>query len=314
MMKITTMNDVDFREAWILNSFATQEQHQQALSLEFPPTTTTSSCSIILESQEDENNYKATMTIEKNCDDKPEEKEVVPITTTSAAAAIITTATTTSSSTSTDIPTKYDVLCGQSRTCADHPGNQRFQAVLDMYVTKYQQATSKQEKMAITKETVQIINNSSGRFLKYDKNDNEWQEISTVMARDKVSHALRTKVAASLRKKKSQQAIISNKGNGKQSTKKTHRRRNGGNANNNKIMSSTTTAQQEQQHPVFVSLDWSDMTTSSTTSAIDDSSSFRSTFSMDGDNHQLSPISEQEECEMFDFLVEAGNIVGTDDN
>jgi len=91
-------------------------------------------------------------------------------------------------------PGAFDVLCGQSRVCASHAGNKRFQAILDLYAPKYHAVNSKQEKMALTKEIVSRITNSGGRFLKYKVG--EWKEISTVTARDKVSHALRTKVAS----------------------------------------------------------------------------------------------------------------------
>jgi hypothetical protein len=92
------------------------------------------------------------------------------------------------------IPTKFDVLCGQSRICASHTGNRRFQIVLEVYASRYDQAGSKQDKMILTKEIVGCITNSGGRFLKFK--DGMWQEIPAVMARDKVSHALRTKVAS----------------------------------------------------------------------------------------------------------------------
>lgn len=92
------------------------------------------------------------------------------------------------------IPSKFDILCGQSRICASHTGNRRFQVVLDIYAPKYDAASNKQEKMALTKEIVACIDSAGGRFLKYK--DGLWQEITTVTARDKVSHALRTKVAS----------------------------------------------------------------------------------------------------------------------
>jgi len=101
------------------------------------------------------------------------------------------------------IPGKFDVLCGQSRICANHTGNRRFQVVLDLYAPRYDAATSKQEKMTLTKEIVGCITHSGGRFLKYK--DGLWQEISTVTARDKVSHALRTKVASWRRQQQQQQ-------------------------------------------------------------------------------------------------------------
>ncbi len=91
-------------------------------------------------------------------------------------------------------PGKLDVLCGQSRTCASHSGNRRFQRVLDHYAPRYDAVNSKQEKMALTKEIVSCIQGSGGRFLRLK--DGHWHEISTVTARDKVSHALRTKAAS----------------------------------------------------------------------------------------------------------------------
>ena len=90
------------------------------------------------------------------------------------------------------IPKSEDILCGQSRICASHPGNQTFQRVLGDYAHTYDIATSKQEKMHMTKAIVLTIHDSGGRFLKF--REGMWEEISTVAARDKVSHALRTKV------------------------------------------------------------------------------------------------------------------------
>lgn len=102
-----------------------------------------------------------------------------------------------------DVPTTADILCGQSRVCASHPGNRTFQSVLGDFAHKYDAATSKQEKMQMTKAVVTIIHDSGGRFLKH-KNDT-WEEISIVAARDKVSHALRTKVASWKRQRQQHQ-------------------------------------------------------------------------------------------------------------
>lgn len=93
-----------------------------------------------------------------------------------------------------EMPTEFDILCGQSRVCASHRGNKCFSVVLDQFAERYDAATSKQEKMTMTKEVVSILHNTGGRFLKYK--NGIWEEISTVAARDKVSHALRTKVAS----------------------------------------------------------------------------------------------------------------------
>merc|ERR1712194_739036 len=109
-------------------------------------------------------------------------------------------------------PTECDILCGQSRICASHVGNKRFQAVLDTYTARYDKATSKQEKMMTTKEIVGYIHNLGGRFLKFKNNDGMWEEISNVAARDKVSHALRTK-AASWKRHQHQQLLQEEDGN-----------------------------------------------------------------------------------------------------
>lgn len=68
------------------------------------------------------------------------------------------------------MPGKFDVLCGQSRICASHTGNRRFQVVLDIFAHRYELATSKQEKMSMTKEIVNCIHQAGGRFLKYKAN------------------------------------------------------------------------------------------------------------------------------------------------
>merc|ERR1712072_840494 len=93
-----------------------------------------------------------------------------------------------------ETPTEFDILCGQSRFCANHRGNKCFSVVLDQFAERYDAATSKHEKMKMTKEVVAILHKTGGRFLKYK--DGAWEEITNVAARDKVSHALRTKVAS----------------------------------------------------------------------------------------------------------------------
>jgi len=100
------------------------------------------------------------------------------------------------------LPHRFDVLCGQSRTIESHTGNRRFQVVLDMYSARYSATQSKKAKMLITREIVASIETSGGRFLKYK--DDEWTEIPTVTARDKVSHALRTKLQSVKREQKKQ--------------------------------------------------------------------------------------------------------------
>ena len=60
-----------------------------------------------------------------------------------------------------------------------------------MHAAPYNNETSKQVKMTMTREIVKRMNNQfNSRFLKQNK-AGDWEEISTAAARDKVSHALR---------------------------------------------------------------------------------------------------------------------------
>lgn len=151
----------------------------------------------------------------------------------------------------------FDVLCGQSRICANHTGNRRFQVVLDIYAPKYDQATSKQEKMTLTKEIVAVILTSGGRFLKYK--DGIWQEISTVTARDKVSHALRTKVA-SWKRQQQEQKDEKEGLSPQRSNRATHRRRR---STHNRRRSSASSVATSSSDIVTTSFDGSDPTSTS---------------------------------------------------
>jgi len=79
-----------------------------------------------------------------------------------------------------------DILCGKDRACALHKGSQRFRAVIDSYRARYQKATTKYDKMQITKEIYEVLSQKS-RFLKYVAEDRAWEEITPLAGRDKVS-------------------------------------------------------------------------------------------------------------------------------
>merc|ERR1712232_716119 len=66
-----------------------------------------------------------------------------------------------------------------------------FRAVIDKYASKYQEAVTKQEKMNVTKEIYDSLGSQNSRFLKYNAKAEGWEELSSLLARDKISHALR---------------------------------------------------------------------------------------------------------------------------
>jgi hypothetical protein len=93
-----------------------------------------------------------------------------------------------------ETPGRFDVLLGRGKMNSRYPGNERLQTLLNMQIVRYNAATSRNEKTAITQEIVQSIQTAGdrpGRFLKFDKDANGWVEIDDAVARIKVSHAIR---------------------------------------------------------------------------------------------------------------------------
>lgn len=87
-------------------------------------------------------------------------------------------------------PTEMDVLCSKDKSVSKHPGNLVFRERIEQVTKRYSAASSKQEKMKITRDIVTFMQMKHGaRFLKQD--DSVWMEITDQAARDKVSHALR---------------------------------------------------------------------------------------------------------------------------
>lgn len=87
-------------------------------------------------------------------------------------------------------PTEMDVLCSKDKSVAKNPGNVIFRERIESGTTLYHGATSKQDKMKITRDIVTLMHaNYGSRFLK--QHGKGWVEINNQMARDKVSHALR---------------------------------------------------------------------------------------------------------------------------
>lgn len=84
-----------------------------------------------------------------------------------------------------------DILCGKEKHCVSHPGSLNFRAIIDKYACKYQEAITKQEKMNVTKEIYDNLGAQNSRFLKWNAASKGWEELSSLLARDKISHALR---------------------------------------------------------------------------------------------------------------------------
>lgn len=84
-----------------------------------------------------------------------------------------------------------DVLCGRDRNFAKHPGNLLYRQLVERQASAYALATTKPAKMKITKAIVHAMQTQHGsRFLRRTEN-NLWETLTNVQARDKTSHALR---------------------------------------------------------------------------------------------------------------------------
>ena len=88
-------------------------------------------------------------------------------------------------------PRRMDVLFGRGKGIQNRPGNARFRHIVEMHATKYD-GVSKAGKVIISKTIVDLIHESTGRFLKPDKKGG-WVEVSDNEARRKVAHAFRAR-------------------------------------------------------------------------------------------------------------------------
>ena len=96
------------------------------------------------------------------------------------------------------VPNDNDILCGKSRECLAAPGSVKFRTFIDTYTDRYCAASTKYAKMTITKEIYEKVSLES-RFLKFNEEENLWEEISVMAGRDKIGHALRFSARATRR-------------------------------------------------------------------------------------------------------------------
>jgi hypothetical protein len=84
-----------------------------------------------------------------------------------------------------------DIVCGRCRTAYHNVGNHRFRATIYLYLQRYNEARSREDKGNAIKSVVRILLEDVGaRFLK--KRGNTWvEELGEKKAREKVGHALR---------------------------------------------------------------------------------------------------------------------------
>jgi hypothetical protein len=93
-------------------------------------------------------------------------------------------------------PSSRDVLFGRGKPFQSHPGNVYLHKIVNMHKDRYLKSR-RYDKLAIAEEIVSEIkegsNGTPGRFLKRAEGEDHWVEVSSEVAREKVSHALRGK-------------------------------------------------------------------------------------------------------------------------
>lgn len=97
-------------------------------------------------------------------------------------------------------PTDNDVLAGRGKTWHNHPGNQRFRALIALYIPKYaDDNTTRKQKTQFVQTIVEEMLGEGHRFLKMDSKTKQWHELDKHKAKCKVGHALRDATAEMLR-------------------------------------------------------------------------------------------------------------------
>jgi hypothetical protein len=85
-------------------------------------------------------------------------------------------------------PSQFDVLFGKGKGVQNHPGNRRYQHILDQYVKQFAIATSELQKSRIVQEVINVIYETEGQFLR--QVGDTWMPVPNCEAYKKVWHAL----------------------------------------------------------------------------------------------------------------------------
>jgi hypothetical protein len=88
------------------------------------------------------------------------------------------------------LPCEHDVLCGRSKYCFRHPGNERFRALIAENIEAYKSAPTKKLKMQLVTTIVGTVISQGGRFLSQDS-QGQWKNGDINLGKKKTGNALR---------------------------------------------------------------------------------------------------------------------------
>jgi hypothetical protein len=89
------------------------------------------------------------------------------------------------------VPKSTDILFGRGKATREHPGNLRFGLIVESVFDRYEGLGRRSEKKKFTQDFVLEIKGKGVRFLR--KEACVWQEVDDELAREKVSHTLRSR-------------------------------------------------------------------------------------------------------------------------
>ena len=121
------------------------------------------------------------------------ERTITTETAAAAAAVAVATSPTTWATTTAPIELRpEDVICTKGRITRNHPGNVKYDSLIQHSRDRYQACQFRGDKTRITNDVIESVKQAGGRFLKYDTDTGVWIELTRALEREKVSHALRS--------------------------------------------------------------------------------------------------------------------------
>ncbi len=90
------------------------------------------------------------------------------------------------------VPDSTSVICGRGKACTASPGNKRLRTIVESFISKYSEATTKTEKtntVNLIMDAVQGKDREKGMFVR--QHDGWWWEVEDAVAREKVGCLIR---------------------------------------------------------------------------------------------------------------------------
>ena len=90
-------------------------------------------------------------------------------------------------------PSAYSVICGRGKVCTHAVGNRRLKIIASLFLQKYSNANTKEEKSSIVSEIMDMLEDacpdSRGAFVRFS--NGRWWTVDMMSAREKVGALLR---------------------------------------------------------------------------------------------------------------------------